>query len=175
MYSHTFLHGTDDTYNTVCRLNYTFSTSFHFLWGTSMQWIRFIEKHHGEIDPDEYDPTCDDHVQCVIDDQPALLTVQIPSDEGLPPVVYMRHCDGFLLVYSITSRRSFDDIDEYRQQILRVKEFLLLKDLDYFPMVLVGTNWDKEEEEENDRVVSFSEGREMAKRLGSTFRDCARA
>lgn len=58
---------------------------------------------------------------------------------------YMRTGEGFLLVYSITSRQSFDEITTFQQQILRVK------DKDYFPMVVVGNKCDLEGEREVTR------------------------
>lgn len=53
---------------------------------------------------------------------------------------YMRAGEGFLLVYAITSRNSFDEIGTFYQQILRVK------DKDYFPVVLVANKCDLEYE-----------------------------
>lgn len=55
---------------------------------------------------------------------------------------YMRTGEGFLLVYSITSRQSFEEIMTFQQQILRVK------DKDYFPIILVGNKCDLESERE---------------------------
>lgn len=55
---------------------------------------------------------------------------------------YMRTGEGFLLVYSITSKQSFEEITLFQQQILRVK------DKDYFPMVVVGNKCDLESERE---------------------------
>jgi small GTP-binding protein len=55
---------------------------------------------------------------------------------------YMRTGEGFLLVYSITSRQSFEEILTFQQQILRVK------DKDYFPMIVVGNKCDLENERE---------------------------
>ena len=55
---------------------------------------------------------------------------------------YMRTGEGFLLVYSITSRQSFDEISTFHQQICRVK------DKDHVPMVLVGNKVDLEEHRE---------------------------
>lgn len=55
---------------------------------------------------------------------------------------YMRTGEGFLLVYSITSRQSFEEIITFQQQILRVK------DKDYFPMIVVGNKCDLESERE---------------------------
>ena len=58
---------------------------------------------------------------------------------------YMRTGEGFLLVYSINSRQSFEEISTFQQQILRVK------DRDYFPMVVVGNKCDLENEREVTR------------------------
>lgn len=55
---------------------------------------------------------------------------------------YMRTGEGFLIVYSITSRQSFEEIITFQQQILRVK------DKDYFPMIVVGNKCDLEGERE---------------------------
>ena len=35
---------------------------------------------------------------------------------------YMRKGDGFLLVYSVTDKQSFDNIDQFRTQVQRVKD-----------------------------------------------------
>ena len=51
---------------------------------------------------------------------------------------YMRTGEGFLLVYSITSRSSFDEISHFHQQILRVK------DRDSFPVIVVANKCDLE-------------------------------
>lgn len=45
---------------------------------------------------------------------------------------YMRSGEGFLLVFSVTERSSFDEIFKFHKQILRVK------DRDEFPMLMVG-------------------------------------
>jgi len=72
---------------------------------------------------------------------------------------YMRTGEGFILVYSITARESFEEINQFHQQILRVK------DKDNFPMVLVGNKCDLEYE----RQVGMNEGRDLAKHLGCIF------
>lgn len=53
---------------------------------------------------------------------------------------YMRTGEGFLLVYSITSRNSFEEISTFHQQILRVK------DQDSFPVIVVANKCDLEYE-----------------------------
>ena len=51
---------------------------------------------------------------------------------------YMRHGEGFLLVYSIDNHSSFDELSQFYEQILRVK------DRESFPMIVVGTKCDLE-------------------------------
>ena len=68
---------------------------------------------------------------------------------------YMRTGEGFLLVYSITSRQSFEEIMTFQQQILRVK------DKDYFPIIVVGNKCDLE----GERQVS-TEGEFIAQSRG---------
>lgn len=59
---------------------------------------------------------------------------------------YMRNGEGFILVYSVTSRLSFDEISTFYQQVCRVK------DRDHFPMVLVGNKCDLESERQVSRL-----------------------
>lgn len=66
---------------------------------------------------------------------------------------YMRTGQGFILVYSITDRKSLDELDDFKDQILRVK------DAEYVPMVYVGNKCDMEDQ----RKVSLSEGKNKAK------------
>eukprot|EP00835_Amoeboradix_gromovi_P001263 NODE_54_length_26799_cov_0.554794.p11 type:complete len:123 gc:universal NODE_54_length_26799_cov_0.554794:16053-15685(-) len=72
---------------------------------------------------------------------------------------YMRTGDGFLLVYSITQRSTFEETSGFHEQILRVV------DQSYFPVVLVGNKCDMESE----RQVSTQEGKDLAKTWNSKF------
>ena len=72
---------------------------------------------------------------------------------------YMRTGQGFLCVYAITSRTSFDEITSFREQILRVK------DEDSVPMVLVGNKSDLDSE----RQVATTEGADLAKSFDCPF------
>lgn len=58
--------------------------------------------------------------------------------------LYMRQGQGFLLVFSITSMSSLQELAELREQIIRIK------DEENIPLVIVGNKSDLEE----DRVVS---------------------
>jgi len=71
--------------------------------------------------------------------------------------LYMKNGMGFLLVYSITSQATFVDLQEIREQILRVK------DTDDVPMVLVGNKCDLEA----DRVVGREQGQSLARSWGN--------
>ncbi|KAI1853956.1 hypothetical protein JX265_003721 [Neoarthrinium moseri] len=128
--------------------------------GKSCLTIQLIQSHF----VDEYDPTIEDSYrkQCMIDDEVALLDVLDTAGQEEYSAMreqYMRTGEGFLLVYSITSRQSFDEITTFQQQILRVK------DKDYFPMVVVGNKCDLE----NEREVTRQEGEALAKSFGCKF------
>ncbi|KAG2200831.1 ras-like protein 1 [Mucor mucedo] len=128
--------------------------------GKSALTIQFIQSHF----VDEYDPTIEDSYrkQCVIDEETALLDVLDTAGQEEYSAMreqYMRNGEGFLLVYSITSRMSFEEIETFYQQICRVK------DRDHFPMVLIANKCDLE----YDRQVSSQEGRDLAQHYGCQF------
>ncbi|KAI9795652.1 MAG: Ras GTPase [Piccolia ochrophora] len=100
--------------------------------------------------------------QCVIDEEVALLDVLDTAGQEEYSAMreqYMRTGEGFLLVYSITSRQSFEEIMTFQQQILRVK------DKDYFPIIVVGNKCDLESE----RQVAKQEGESLARSFGCKF------
>ncbi|KJE95673.1 ras-like protein 2 [Capsaspora owczarzaki ATCC 30864] len=70
---------------------------------------------------------------------------------------YMRVGDCFLVVYSVTSRSSFDSACLMRDFILRIR------DTDEIPVVLVGNKCDLA----SDREVTREEGLAAAKRMGA--------
>lgn len=107
---------------------------------------------------DKYDPTIEDSYRkmCVIDGKVALLDVLDTAGQKEYSVMrkqYMRTSHGFVLVYSITSRQSFEEISTFQQQILRTK------DKNHFPMIVVGSHCDREDE----RQVSKQEGAALAR------------
>ncbi|GAA5936011.1 Ras family protein [Sporobolomyces koalae] len=100
--------------------------------------------------------------QCMIDEEVALLDVLDTAGQEEYSAMreqYMRTGEGFLLVYSITSRNSFDEITTFHQQILRVK------DKDYFPVIVVANKSDLDHE----RQVQTAEGEALAKQFGCQF------
>jgi len=128
--------------------------------GKSALTIQLIQNHF----IDEYDPTIEDSYrkQVTIDDETCLLDILDTAGQEEYSAMrdqYMRTGQGFLCVYAITSRSSFDEITSFREQILRVK------DEDKVPMVLAGNKCDLEDE----RQVSMAEGQDLAKSFGCAF------
>lgn len=124
--------------------------------GKSALTIQFIQSHFVE----EYDPTIEDSYrkQCVIDDEVAVLDILDTAGQEEFSAMreqYMHTGEGFLLVYSIIDRNSFEEIPKFYRQILRVK------DRSEFPMILVANKADLESE----RVVSKVDGDEVAQQL----------
>src|SRR5690349_12638107 len=72
---------------------------------------------------------------------------------------YMRTSEGFLLVYSITRRSSFEELSAFHQQIQRVN------DRDHFSVIVVANKCDLEDE----RQVSAVECRELARQWNCQF------
>jgi small GTP-binding protein len=90
--------------------------------------------------------------RCVIDTEDALLDVLDTAGQEEYSAMreqYMRTGEGFLLVYSITSRQSFEEIMTFQQQILRVK------DKDYFPIIVVGNKCDLEGERQVSKQGTY--------------------
>merc|ERR1712188_139359 len=101
--------------------------------GKSALTIQLIQNNFIE----EYDPTIEDSYrkQVTIDDETCLLDILDTAGQEEYSAMrdqYMRTGQGFLIVYSITSRSSFDEVAQFRDQILRVK------DADKVPIVIVG-------------------------------------
>jgi GTPase KRas len=72
---------------------------------------------------------------------------------------WYRHGDGFILVFSITSRESFEEMIEMHKSILRSK------DKDQVPIVMVANKSDLEYQ----REVGKHESRALARQLQCPF------
>ncbi|KAG2213844.1 hypothetical protein INT47_001113 [Mucor saturninus] len=100
--------------------------------------------------------------QVVIDDNPCILEVLDTAGQEEYTALrdqWIRDGEGFLIVYSITSRSTYDRVNRFRDQIFRVK------DLDKVPLILVGNKSDKV----TDREVSREEGAAKARALHCDF------
>ncbi|KAK9397064.1 ras-related protein R-Ras [Crotalus adamanteus] len=105
--------------------------------GKSALTIQFIQSYFVS----DYDPTIEDSYTkiCNIDGTSTRLDILDTAGQeefGAMREQYMRTGEGFLLVYAVNDRGSFNEIHKFHTQILRVK------DRDEFPMVLVGNKTD---------------------------------
>lgn len=112
----------------------------------------------------QYDSIINDSYrkEVVIDDQVAVLEVLDTSgvEEFLPlQELYMQAGGAFMLVYSITSRHSFELLLVLQQQILCVKN------KDNFPMIIVGNHCERE----GERKVLTSEALKLARSFNYPF------
>merc|ERR1711953_62476 len=126
--------------------------------GKSALTVQFVQG----IFVEKYDPTIEDSYrkQVEVDGQQCML--EILDTAGMEQFtamrdLYMKNGQGFVLVYSITAQSTFNDLQDLKEQILRVK------DSDEVPMVLVGNKCDLEDE----RVVGKDQGLNMARQFGS--------
>jgi len=128
--------------------------------GKSALTIRFVTDNF----LDEYDPTIEDSYRKpqLIDDQMALLDIlDTAGQEEFSSMQdqWMRDGDGFLLVYSIISKSSFEEVRLLYDKILRTK------DTDKVPLVLVGNKCDLA----TGRDVETSEGEDLARSWDCPF------
>lgn len=132
--------------------------------GKSAITIQFIQSY---FVPD-YDPTIEDSYtkQCVIDDFVAKLDILDTAGQEEFSAMreqYMRSGEGFLLVFDVTNRSSFDELAKFHQQILRVK------DRDEFPIIMLGNKADLEDQ----RTINTEEAKTMARQLKIPFIECS--
>jgi len=112
----------------------------------------------------EYDPTIENSYrkQVNIDDETCMLDILDTAGQEEYAAMrdqYIRSGQGFVIVYSITSRPSFDTLPSFHDQILRVK------DEDSFPVVILGNKCDLEK----DREVSTEELKNYADSIGAPY------
>ncbi|XP_064634259.1 GTPase HRas isoform X4 [Lineus longissimus] len=127
--------------------------------GKSALTIQLIQNHFVE----EYDPTIEDSYrkQVVIDGETCLLDILDTAGQEEYSAMrdqYMRTGEGFLCVFAVNNNKSFEDINQYREQIKRVK------DADEVPMVLVGNKVDLP-----TRTVDTKNGNQMADRYSIPY------
>jgi len=128
--------------------------------GKSALTIRLVTDNFLE----EYDPTIEDSYRksVIIDEQNALLDIlDTAGQEEFSSMQdqWMREGKGFLLVYTITSRATFDELHNLYDKILRSKENQKV------PIVICGNKCDLE----SQREVSAEEGKQLAVSWGCPF------
>ncbi|KAG8914456.1 Ras GTPase ras2 [Tulasnella sp. 417] len=110
-----------------------------------------------------YDPTIEDayRKQAMVDDRMCFIEVIDTAGQEEYATLrdqWIREGQGFVLVYSITSRASFDRLEVFRQSMVRVKG-------ENCTFILVGNKADRQSE----REVLKEEGAQYARKFGCEF------
>jgi len=93
---------------------------------------------------DDYDPTLEDSYrkQATIGDRECVLDIIDTAGQDDFMAIresYYTEGDGFMCVFDVTSRATFNDVPEFHEAILRVK------DANVVPFILVGNKVDMED------------------------------
>eukprot|EP00029_Vermamoeba_vermiformis_P013195 TRINITY_DN8108_c0_g1_i1.p1 TRINITY_DN8108_c0_g1~~TRINITY_DN8108_c0_g1_i1.p1 ORF type:complete len:210 (-),score=66.30 TRINITY_DN8108_c0_g1_i1:153-782(-) len=128
--------------------------------GKSALTIQLTESHFVY----EYDPTIENSFrkQIEVDNRAVVLDIiDTAGQEEYKPIrdQYLKRGQGFLLVYAIDSSESFKAVLPLHESILRAK------DVEHFPMVLVGNKCDLAQ----NREVPTDEAQALANRLNIPF------
>jgi GTPase KRas protein len=128
--------------------------------GKSALTIRFVTQNFLE----EYDPTIEDSYrkEGICDGDSYILDIlDTAGQEEFSSMQdhWMRARDGYLFVYSITARTTFEEVSVLYEKVLRTQEAKKV------PAVICGNKCDLEE----SRQVNHQEGADLAKKLGTGF------
>ncbi|NXJ05557.1 UNVERIFIED_CONTAM: hypothetical protein H355_015307 [Colinus virginianus] len=129
--------------------------------GKSSLVLRFVKGTFRE----SYIPTIEDTYRQVISCDKSICTLQITDTTGSHQFPAMQRLSiskghAFILVYSITSRQSLEELKPIYEQICQIKG-----DVESIPIMLVGNKND----ENQNREVDSSEGEAMAKKWKCAF------
>lgn len=128
--------------------------------GKSAVVIRFVQGSFVE----RYDPTIEDLYRKIVNVNHQNIMLEIMDTAGTESFLamrdlYIKNAQGFILLYSIASRSTFRELEQIKNQILNVKDYVDAKQI---PLVLVGNKCDLE----GQREVSTDEGEDLAKSWG---------
>ncbi|XP_048858910.1 GTP-binding protein Di-Ras2-like [Brienomyrus brachyistius] len=129
--------------------------------GKSSLVIRFVKGTFLE----SYIPTIEDTYRQVISCDKSICTLQITDTTGSHQFPAMQRLSiskghAFILVYSITSRQSLEELKPIFEQICQIKG-----DVENIPIMLVGNKCD----ESQNREVEMSDGEAMSKKWKCAF------
>lgn len=113
---------------------------------------------------ESYDPTIEDSYRTQLQVDGRQVVLEILDTAGTEQFVamrdlYMKTGQGFLLVFSITSPSSLNELAGLREEIIRIK------DDENVPMVIVGNKADLEE----SRAVQRAKGFSISQRWGAPY------
>ncbi|KAJ5074306.1 ras-like protein [Anaeramoeba ignava] len=114
---------------------------------------------------EDYDPTIEESFrkQVVIDDEILIIEILDYYYDNDCTDYYKRgnyeKTDGFIVVYSINDKYSFNELENYLKEIYKFKK------VNEFPIIIIGNKNDLEEQ----RVISKEEGEEFANKYFCPF------
>lgn len=128
--------------------------------GKSALTVQFVQG----VFTEKYDPTVEDFYRKEIEVDSAPCVLEILDTAGTEQFasmrdLYIKNGQGFVVVYSITSHQTFQDIKNMKEQILRVKN------TENVPILLIGNKVDLE----HQREVATVEGMGLAQLWGCPF------
>eukprot|EP01090_Pellita_catalonica_P023261 TRINITY_DN9463_c0_g1_i1.p1 TRINITY_DN9463_c0_g1~~TRINITY_DN9463_c0_g1_i1.p1 ORF type:complete len:197 (+),score=44.98 TRINITY_DN9463_c0_g1_i1:133-723(+) len=127
--------------------------------GKSAITVQFVQNLFLE----KYDPTIEDSYRAILEHEGEVFTLEILDTAGTEQFramrdLYMKTGAGFLIIYSIISQATFDEVEEIKAKID------IVKDGHATPIVLVGNKRDLEAK----RVISKQAGESAAASWGET-------
>jgi small GTP-binding protein len=128
--------------------------------GKSALTIQFVQGYFIT----DYDPTIEDSYKRVlaVDNENIQLDIlDTAGQDDFAPMrtSYMRQGKGFIIVYAIDDRASFEEVEVFHRDLTRTKGTTNV------PVVICGNKCDLEDK----RVVSKAEGEELASKLAAQF------
>ena len=134
--------------------------------GKSCMTVQLVSHHFVDF----YDPTIEDSYrkQTVIDNETVLLDILDTAGQDEYSAMrdqYMRTGQGFILVFDVTSRATFDELATFAEQVSRVKD----RNLGDVPLLVVGNKCDLA----NQRAVTTGEASEFAASIGAAYIECS--
>jgi len=125
--------------------------------GKSAITVQFVQG----VFVEKYDPTIEDSYRKNVEVDGSQYLLEILDTAGTEQFtamrdLYMKDGQGFVLVYSIIAQSTFSDLQDIRDQIVRVK------DKEDFPACLVGNKCDLEDQ----RVITKQDGQNLASKFG---------
>jgi len=117
----------------------------------------------------EYDPTIEDNYrkQVKIDEEVCILEILDTAGQEEYSCMrpqWIRGCEGFITVYDLTNKGTFEEIQKFVDQIERVKNTKVRQNI-----MLCGNKSDLE----SQREVKKEDGEEKAKEMGLMFSECS--
>jgi len=114
----------------------------------------------------DYDPTIENSYRKALDVDGVTCMLDILDTAGQEELSamrdqYIRSGQGFLIVFSVQTRGSFESINRFREQILRVKD-----EANYYPMVVCGNKCDLPQ---HMREVSKEQAENHLRNLGIKY------